>query len=58
MALIDGCKNNYTTENIDRLFCESEEAERICENCPNFIYDSRIGEISCKILNDINIKER
>lgn len=58
MEYIPGCKNNYTKENIDALFCESEEAQLVCETCPNFVYNSRLGEITCRLLNDMNLEER
>jgi len=53
-AVIEGCLNHYTKENIEQLFCESDDSMRVCENCPSYQYDARLGEIYCTKLNNLD----
>ena len=49
MAKVEGCKNNYTQEEINEYFGESEESIKKCNGCPNFTYDN--GLCTCSKAN-------
>ena len=36
--VVEGCKNQYTQDEIDNYFGESEDSVRGCNGCPNFQY--------------------
>ena len=42
------CKNNYTKENFDQYYGESEQELRNCAGCPYMDYDSSDGTMTCK----------
>lgn len=48
---VTGCFNHYRKDEIEKRFCETDNALRICESCPFYRYDPRTGEIFCEKLN-------
>lgn len=43
------CLNNYTNDQIETYFGESEESMKKCNNCPHLKYED--GTITCDKLN-------
>ncbi len=41
----NGCKNNFTNEEIEKYFGESEETMDICNSCPYCSYKN--GLVTC-----------
>lgn len=51
MRTIEGCLNNFTEEEIEECFCESESIIKVCNRCPYMNYED--GIMTCEKLTEI-----
>lgn len=49
MCFGNKCLNGYKKEEIDSLFCESEESMKVCEKCDQLFYDPSTGLTVCRL---------
>jgi len=58
MKFIDGCKNHFTEDNIESLFCESDASIEACNSCQYFKYYSNLGECRCEKIDNLKGSKR
>lgn len=50
MAVLEGCKQGYTDENVFLEFAKDDDSIKKCNGCDKLIYDD--GLCSCKYINE------